>query len=55
MGIFDLFSDVTEVVKDVADIATAPVELAVGLVKPVTKEISEGVQSLVQDVKDLSK
>lgn len=54
MGLFGLFESVIDVVDAVADIAIAPAEIAVDLVKAPLKEVAGVAADLVQDVKSLS-
>ncbi len=47
-----MFGSLFDIAKDVVDIATAPVEVAVDVTRAVTKPIAETAQEIVKDIKD---
>jgi|TARA_Y100000310_G_scaffold12531_2_gene12902 hypothetical protein len=49
---FFMFGSLFDIAKDVVDIATAPVEVAVDVTRAVTKPIAETAQEIVKDIKD---
>lgn len=49
MGLFD---SITKLTKDVAEIVTAPIEIAVDLTRQITKPIADAAKEIVEDVKE---
>ncbi len=50
-----MFQSLFNVVKDVATIVTAPVEVVLDLTAAVTKPVAEVVEGLVEDIKSCTK
>ena len=48
---FGLLKSVTDLTKDVIDIATAPVEIAVDSARIITKPIAEASKEVVKEIK----
>lgn len=48
-----MFDSIFGVVKDVATVALAPVEIAADLARAVTKPIAEGTREVTKEVKEL--
>lgn len=51
MGLFDIFEDVAETLKDAAEIALMPVEIVTDTTQKVVKEIKEVAEDIKDDIK----
>ncbi len=49
-----MFKSLLGIVKDVAEIVTAPVEIAVDVTRAVTKPVAEVAQEAVKEVKEIT-